>query len=149
MNPIDLKNILSGLSFELNNKIEMLEIIDGPYNQPTQNELDSGSFVSEYNSMLSVFQLELCKYKPFIDHVGFLGESDGSRCFPVYLGDNFRVVPGLINSSLSVLEIIHSKGLEYCVSLALDWRSPKETSYMYIGIEHKRRRYCEWSRRKK
>ena len=138
---LDLMNELSAVKCD---ESEMADIIDGPYHEPSDAEIESGGFDDEYHECLEFFEAFLDRRGISLGEVGGVCESGPSRCFPFYFGGKSHLLDDFVRVCSQAIKELGDSGKEYCVSIALDWEVDGSRVYFYVGITRGDIRYCCW-----
>lgn len=123
---------------------EMVEFIDGPYNRASDLDVDSGMFDKEYGDAYNLLKGRLESHGITIEgeDAVLLGEVDGSRFFPFYLGDNLDRLRPLMQGVSRALAELNCLNLRYGAGIALGWNIGGDVVRIYIGISVDDRCYC-------
>lgn len=123
-------------SWEEVDETQMSDFIDGPYCPPSRIEEEDGTFDLEYDRAKDEVCAALRDAGISLDVSEFIPWCEGSRCFAFYLGDKFVLAKSVLIPVRIALKKLDSDGLDYCASIALDWRDDLRGSRgcAYIGM---------------
>jgi hypothetical protein len=133
----------------------MSEIIDGPYNPPSEKDLESGDFENEYFSSRDILIEALERNGLNMEALHVMDYAVGSRCLGLRIENDENVsLISLVATVMDALSRIHMEfGVDYCASIYFGTLGdiPKPGEYRdasqpwedwFVGIEKHRIRHC-------